>query len=35
LAAEQPAKLAELQAAWREFDSKMIEPLWHPAAVRG
>ena len=34
LAAAQPAKLAELQAVWREFDSKMIEPLWKPTTRR-
>lgn len=34
LAAAQPARLAELQAVWREFDSKMIEPLWKPTTRR-
>ncbi|MSU51485.1 MAG: N-acetylgalactosamine-4-sulfatase [Opitutus sp.] len=28
LGTSQPAKLAELEAAWRALDAKMIEPLW-------
>jgi arylsulfatase B len=34
LAAAQPAKLAELQKAWNEWDAKMIEPLWGPTNRR-
>jgi arylsulfatase A-like enzyme len=30
LAAAQPAKLAELEKAWRELDAQMIEPLFGP-----
>lgn len=28
LSASQPAKRAELEAAWREIDGQMVEPLW-------
>jgi arylsulfatase A-like enzyme len=34
LSAVEPAKLAELEAAWRQLDGKMIEPLWNPAGRR-
>ena len=29
-AAELPAKVAELEAAWRALDAHMVEPLWQP-----
>ncbi len=36
LAAQQPEKVAELEAAWRALDATMAEPLWQPGggAVR-
>ncbi|MDP6930256.1 MAG: sulfatase-like hydrolase/transferase [Planctomycetota bacterium] len=30
LASEQPAKLEELQTAWKEMNAEMIDPLWSP-----
>ncbi len=34
LAAQQPAKLAELETAWRALDREMAEPLWTPGGGR-
>ncbi len=34
LATEQPARLAELEAAWKEFDAAMSAPLWGGPAHR-
>jgi arylsulfatase A-like enzyme len=34
LSVAQPAKLAELQKAWRELDAQMAEPLWGPTNRR-
>jgi arylsulfatase B len=35
LSAAEPAKLAELEAAWRALDAQMVEPLWNPGGRRG
>jgi arylsulfatase B len=34
LSATEPAKRAELEAAWRQLDGKMIEALWSPGGGR-
>lgn len=35
LAAPQPAKLAELEAAWRKLDGEMIEAMWQQGGREG
>ena len=34
LSATEPAKRAELEAVWRQFDAKMAEALWNPIGRR-
>ena len=34
LSATEPAKRAELEAAWKALDTQMIEPLWNPGGGR-
>jgi arylsulfatase A-like enzyme len=35
VSAAHPAKVAELEAAWRTLNAEMMEPLWNPSGKRG